>query len=411
MSKLKIAGISLISLFLVFSIGVISWFAYVRFFAPDKIVASTFEVGLQETVTGETKYFMEVNSYEDCFEVKFNYMLDENKTVLYSQGVQYFGNNIAFKLSHSDFSKTDKKTVSGSLWWKDYSYKQFTKYYLSSGESYYYMLEDDSKPALNSTNPISADSFFRIDLDGELYGMMLKGDKTLKNYDENFAYGYSYKRNNAGGKDHVDTYYYYDMDYLLQRVFMAVDSLPYGTNDARVFEFADIFSYYKYNGDGTYSEKEVSLDKAKTIEAEVKSYYSILITKHEGKIKKASDSLFNVVAGSSNYNITDVVSEDYFYGRTTINVDNAEDSSELLMVKLTDRHVALKLNDNFNTAYLPYAEKIELVVLIDLDVLKTKDLEFVGFAADSGLDNYKVLSCKTVQTIDGELVYSEVTYD
>ena len=410
MSKLKIAGISLISLFLIFSIAVVSWFTYIKVFAPDKKVSHTFEVGLQETVTGETKYFMEINSYDDCFEVKFNYMLDENKTALYSQGVQFFGSDITFELSHANFHRAYVDKLSGNLWWTDCLYNQYTKYYLSSGESYYYMLEDDSKPAMNSTNPISVDSFFKIDLDGEIYGMELKGDETPKDYDENFAYSYSYDRNSMGGRNLVDTYYYYNMDYLLQRVYMAVDSLPYGTNDARVFEFADIFNYYEYKDDGNYIKID-SLDKAETIEAEVKSFYSILVKKHKGNIQKASDSLFNVVAGSSNYNITEVESEDYFYGRTTITVDNAEDASEFSLVKITDTEVALKLNDGFNAAYLPYAEKIELIVLVDLDVLTSQGLEFVGFTADSGLENYTILSCQTVQTIDGELVYSGVAYD
>ena len=80
MSKLKIAGISLISLFLIFSIVVVSWFTYIKFEGSEHIVSDTYYVGLQTLPdNSNTKYFVEVNYLSNetgngvsLFEVKFN---------------------------------------------------------------------------------------------------------------------------------------------------------------------------------------------------------------------------------------------------------------------------------------------------------------------------------------------------
>ena len=73
---------------------------------------------------------------------------------------------------------------------------------------------------------------------------------------------------------------------------------------------------------------------------------------------------------------------------------------------------ALKLKEDFVDCYTQdkYKDKIYLSVLIDLDKLKASGKTFVGFTGDSGLFNFVIKSCETVETVDGELVYSEVAY-
>lgn len=405
MSTMKKIGLGLAITLLIACIGVNGWYFYIKELGPSKVVASTFEVGLQETVDGDSKYFIEVNSYDDCFEIKFNYMLDENKTDFYSQGIQFYGDEIKFGTSSKDFEEKYIHDGDGTLWWDDNWYNKFTKYVLTSGSNYYYMMESDDDVGMISSNPLSSDTFFKIDLNGSLYGMKLKGDNTPMIHEENYA-GYTYRNETRYKKHHINLYYYYDIEYMLQYIVSSVNSLPYGTNDVRIFEFADIFDYYEYTGEGVYEETPASLDKAKLIEAEVKSYYGIKVTKHEGNIKKASDSLFNSVAGNAGFNISGVESENYFYGKTIITADN----SAFTYVKLTDNHVALKLKKEFVNSYLPYSEKIELNVLVDLDDIISQGYEFVGFTADNGLSNFTILDCQTVQTINGELVYAEVDY-
>ena len=404
--KLKITGIVTLTIFLIFSIVCISWYTYIKMYGKEKVVSTTFEVGLQTTVDGNTKYFMEVNSYDNCFEVKFNYMLDENREQFYSQGLQYYSENgdVSIK-QYRTYELTKSRT--NVFGWETKYYDVKDIYSHSSNVSRInYMSGDDYEDALISTNPIDNQTYFKItlDKDGEdvVYLMHFKGS-IPGTQDE--------KHKGNFWTTYYDYYTIYDVDWLAGLVFEGVSSLPYGTNSAFAFEFGDLFKYYEPDEKSESGWTEVTLDKAGLITNDVKSYYSIKVTKHEGNIQRANQSLFKCVNGSSDFNLTEVESQDYFYGRTIINVDNAEGESELSFVKLTDTQVVLKLSDSFNNAYLPYADKLELKVLINLDLLTAQGLEFVGFTADSGLSNYTVISCQTVQTVDGELVYSEVAYE
>ena len=412
MSKLKIAGISLISLFLIFSIAVVSWFTYIKFGGAEVIVSDTYYVGLQTLPDGsDTKYFVEVNYLSNetnngvsLFEVKFNYLMDEKQTAFFSQGLQYTSED---EVVFHDIGRYEKAYYDKNFWgWETIKWKYITYCtHVLKTNRHNYMSADDYSTTLESTNPIDNESLFKIQIGDDIYGMKFKGlVPTMDKYKEFDAGNWttqSYK-----------TFTDYNVDYFVASLFNSIQSLENGTSQACVFEFGDLFDYYEYDEENKrYKEDKVELDKAVLISRDIKSYYSILINKNKAGATKASDSLFNCVDGNSNFNMSNTNSQDYFYGRTTINADNAEDSSEFSMVKLTDTQVALKLNDNFNKAYLPYAEKIELIVLIDLDVLTAKGLEFMGFTADSGLSNYNVVSCRTVQTIDGELVYGEVAYE
>ena len=412
MSKLKIAGISLISLFLIFSIAVISWFTYIKLEGAEVIVSDTYYVGLQTLPDGsDTQYFVEVNYLSNetnngvaLFEVKFNYLMDENQTAFFSQGLQYTNKD---EVDFTDDVKKTKEYYDKNFWgWETikWNYISYQVHGLGT-QRYNYMSADDYATTLESTNPIDNDSFFKIKIGDDIYGMKFKGQVATMD---------KYKEFDAGNwtTQSYKTFTDYNVDYFVAALFNSVQSLENGTTRACVFEFGDLFDYYEYDQDlKQYKQDKVELDKAVLISRDIKSYYSILIHKDKVGATKASDSLFNCVDGTSNFNVSNANSQDYFYGRTTVHADIEEGASEFSIVELTDTKVALKLNDSFNKAYLPYAEKLELVVLINLDILTSQGLEFMGFTADCGLDKYNVVSCKTVQTIDGELVYSEVAYD
>ena len=87
MSVAKKILIFVISLLLSVCVGINVWYLYIYLYGMDKVVSSTFEVGLQTLADdSETRYFIEVNylSNEDgngveLFEIKFNYMFDEDQ--------------------------------------------------------------------------------------------------------------------------------------------------------------------------------------------------------------------------------------------------------------------------------------------------------------------------------------------
>ena len=408
MNKMKKIGIVSTIIFLLFSIVCISWYAFLKSFGKVKVVSTTFEIGLQSTVDGNSKYFMEVNSYDNCFEIKFNYLLDENREHFFSQGLQYYSETDNVSIIKS--SKLETTDFSENFWgWETY-HRVEKNYYKHSvrTERINYMSSNDYIDTLISTNPIGNESHFKITLDKDgknvVYLMKFKGDVLIQ-ADDKFKNWYSMRTY------YTDYYNVFDVDTLAGLVYQGISSLSYGTTHACIFEFGDLFEYFEPVDDQNGVWQKVEEKNTDLIIEDIKSYYSIKVTKHEGKIQKASQSLFNCVNGSANFNLTSSDSQDYFFGRTTITVDNIPGKSEVSYVKINDTQVACKLSDKFNNAYFTYADKINLIVLIDLDVLELEGLEFVGFTKDSGLNNYKVISCQTVENIDGELVYSGVTYD
>lgn len=396
------------------------WYFALMLFGKQKIVSETYEVGLQKITDAdgltETRYFAEVNLMDDIFEIKFNYMLDESQSAFYSQGLQFMANKygeIEFPL-HLTSKDQELEDSSGWWFWEKKTYKRYlvgnnSKIEEDNYNFRNYMSSDDYKTCLDSTNRISTDSLFKIQLDDKLYGMKFKGTSIgfndfndLKYID---AYVKSWKFNTWGS--HV--YYSGDVINMAKLIYDGMQTLPNGTNQACIFEFADMFDYYEYNEEDSVYEKESIADEelVKIIKKEVKSYYSILVHKSEGKIQKASESIFNCVAGNPGYNISgDIESEDYFVGRTTI--DTTIYNFDLVLV--SGNSYALKLNDKFISKYEDLSDVIVLDILIDLDYFNSLGYEFVGFTLDNNLDKFKVLQCRTAETIDGEIVYTGVAY-
>lgn len=408
MSVAKKIWISSLVIVFVICLAINIWYFNLKFFGKQKLISTTYEVGLQtlKDAEGTTKYFVEVNSMADMFEIKFNYMLDENQTAFYSQGLQFMkGSNGKINFNFARVSKDQQwlKSSGWGLWKKDY-YNRYLDGYLYSGFDYNYMSNDDYETCLNSTNPIGENSFFKIQIGKKLYGMKFKGHAGFNEmaYAGNFFVDWRLVEQRA--------YYYYSYDfiYFAQKLYNSIQSLPNGSNNAYVFEFADLFTYYEYDeASQSYSTEPVSAEYISILEKDVKSYYSILVTKTENKVTKANDSLFNCVAGNSGWtNGEDVTEEDYFIGRTTI--DTTIYNFDFVLVG--GNSYALKLNDKFISKWLADSDVIVLDVLIDLDFFTENNYEFVGFTNDSNLDKFKILRCRTVQTVNEELVYQEVSY-
>lgn len=386
------------------------WYLVILKEKDKHILSYTFEVGQQTLADGSaSKYFIEVeyNSNEDGsgleeFGIKFNYMLDENQTAFYSQALQYVaneGSSIQFK-TYTQVSVNKEKTKNNWLGWTT-TYLDYVK---SVGvlpedgiERFNYMSSDDYETPVLSTNPINENTAFKIQIGETLYLMKFKGAVAQSEK-------YGLKQNVFWGVNYKKYFDNYDVDYFAGVLFNSVKSLKNGTNRVIAFEFGDLFDYYELNPESGKYDKKVDPDKFKALTMDVKSYYSILVNKSASGVKSAGESMFNMVAGNSGYSDGSGNMQDYFIGRSIINVtlDN------FTKVKLDDKNVALKLKDSFVADYEKYSEKIKLNILIDLD--KLEKLNFVGFTKDSQLSKFQVQDCQTVQTIDGQLVYKVVAY-
>lgn len=407
-------GIALFILIVLASIAIDVWFIYVNNYAPKKIIENTYEIGMQETTDGDKKHFIEVrynsnennNGYE-TLDIKLNYMLDETENDFYSQGIQFVAGDENEKIDWQYLVDDSMPYVSWSegSWYNFRNNKNFYGYFGTYfADNYNYSSSNDYETSTISTNEITDETSFKIQLGDELYKMKFKGSTNDIYGDENL-HAQEYGCSNFLGNQRYNNYYYYQNIYsFAYKIYQAVQSLENGTKSSMIFEFCDMFDYYKYDaGTGQYSS--TAYQNIDILEQEFKSYYAIYVEKVADGARKASDSLFNAVAGNANFNITGETSgDDYFVGKNIINCNIY--SFEYVLVG--DNYFSLKLNDAFMQAYSSQAGKIALRIEIDLDELKKKNINFYGFTNDSGLDKFEIVECYTLETINDEVVKTEV---
>lgn len=454
--------ISLLSIFMLACVAVIAWYLVVLYTGEEKIVSNTYEVGLQETTNGDSRYFIEIKYYTnenknglEMMDIKFNYLLDENQESFYSQGLQYVANSVDDSIVFLDYDNLveyiDELQQSGEIdngnleisaetiasliiqnnegqvvfskggWYNaEYYYAYYYDLLLNENTTsvYNYMSGNDYATTTISTNPINSESSFRIQLDDELYQMKFK-DANYNTFNEESFDANKEKFNSLPNitswsnyvfnlvfayTDYKTIYPTYDVNYFAYLLYNALQALPAGTNQAMVFEFGNMFDYYRYEN-GQYSDTAV-FDSSLLIE-KIMSYYAIKVEVLADGAQQASDSLFNCIQGNSAFNLTgDYENKDYFTGRQVVTVD----IYDFDLVNVRDNFYSLKLSEDFNNEYLDKANRIYLSVEIELDIFNANDYEFFGFTADSGLNNYVIHDCYTTETINGQVVKTEVEY-
>lgn len=404
----KITGITLLALLFLACLVIDCWYLAIVLNGDEKVVSKTFNVGTFELADGSQKRFMEVEywankdgSGQEVYEIKFNYLMDENKEYSYSQGLQYVNTanderiTFTYDLGYSKDEIKVQERLSGFWVWARYNYSiQHSHVYTSGG--YYNYASAGNDEYLRSTNPIDSNTFFKIEIGDQLYLMKLKGGYGQKD-DGNITgtYGTPLDESTLWTTivNHGNIYNYYaeyNITYLAAIVLSSIRSAKYGTNCEYVFEFGNLFDYYAYNSQsGQYDEDPTSFDKTVKLSEDIKSYYSVFVKVHEDGLTKASDSMFGSFMGNQNFNMSESYDQqDYFIGRTIISADNSV--FDKVLISEDEKFVALKLNKDFINFYSEYKQKIELEVAIDLDVLEAEGYEFVGFTTDNGLTDFNI---------------------
>lgn len=393
------------------------WYLYIKLYGDVKLPTHTYEVGLQKTSEGDTKYFVEVEYYSnenkngfECFEIKFNYLLDERQENFYSQGLQLVADSKddSIKLSltedgaNKEFAYWD---AGGNHYNRDVFYNYQTE---ENSKLFNYASGNDYSTTTISTNPLGDKSYFRIQLGEQLYLMKFKSSYRETRDPETYA-DFISKRSYSPAIYcwfNDSNYIVYDYTYFMNLLYTALssDTLANGTQSAMLFEFGNIFDYYEYDETNKVYKTQPLEDTTK-VQKQITSYYSIYVKKHADGIQKASQSMFNCVQGSSTFNMTeDYNSDDYFIGRTIVTVDN----KDFDYIKVTNNYYKLQLKESFINEYKSFGDKIVLSVQIDLDELTEKNINFLGLMENSGLNNFEILECYTTQTKDGEIVKTEV---
>lgn len=413
-------GISL-AVLLIVACGIVdAWYIYLAMYAPDKMTSQTVNIGTIETDTGDKAYMWEVDLFTNanqnglkCLEIKSTYFTDENKKSLYSQGLQYVADSVDGDIDWYTFDEfladvnSDDKNIrneaqdkadltshrmfkTGALWW----YKEYTASYYSPtlevGTSKYEYQSLSGSAWTGSTNPLSMASYLTIETaNKEMLYMQFKGD----NYSEVASIDeFQSDPRKIGEFGNINYYHNYTVDCFAYSMYESVKNLPAGTNGTFVFEFGDNFKYYDVDPTTSTGEEIQSLDYD-LVKNEIKSYYTIKVNVSADGIKNSSQSMFGLLHGSPNYSVAgDTTTSDYFAGKTLIEC-SVEDFQ---LVKVSGQKVALKLKDSFIEQYKPYAHSIALCVTIDNDAFEERNLEYIGFTADSGLENFEIFEINII---------------
>lgn len=414
MSRINKFLIVLISLVCCVCIGIDIWYAVVYFTQPEKQASQTYNVGAQTVTkvdgTEDTRYFCEVNLFDDCFEIKFNYLRDETGKDFYSQGVQYIPKTETFDftpyvLDNNSYIylgtyRDEEITTAGMWWWKKsethrYYDRVFTNLYLKNLDIYNYASMDNFETVINDTNEITLNTSFTIELDGKIYSMRFNGAKAVENEDEVEMKKFFIQETTDSefGKTYNDEIYIHyrnyrasDITYFSELLYNSIQTLDKGTDQAIIFQFGDLFDYYLYDEEsGISSEQTISSDEYAKVVASIKSYYAIKVSIHEGNILSASDSLFGYFKGTKNYTTEEMITTDYYIGRPLILVEDKD-----MMLKEINGNRVLCLSDKFISDNEAYKSIVELKVVLserlfeDISFLITED-SFSGFTV------YKIL--------------------
>ncbi len=381
--------------------SIIIWFLSVCVWGEKKEVSKTFYVGDLTLADGTTQNIIEVEYFSnrdnkgfEAFEIKYTYFMDENKTNTYSQGFQYiaqFETNIEFGILHDDLSV--KKTGSGGWLFNPEKYYDCQNSVLPMSNVLTYNYMETNSGYIRSTNPINSKSSFKIEIGEDIYLMKFKNLDTPKDKTTYIGSCWDELHPVSADKYH-DLYYVYNEHNFSRLLYQAIKTSALGVNYDIVFEFGNMFNYYKFNKEtGKFDTNKTNYDDTLNIEADIKSYYSIKVTTHEEGFTSSSQSMFGSFLGNDNFNLYgDYSNGDYFVGYSIVDVGLGSFS----LVTIEDNNVALKLSDEFITYYNKYKDTIKLSIVIDLDLLESLGYTFIGFTADSGLDKFNIYECYTI---------------
>lgn len=432
----KKIGISLVVLLLVLCTGVNVWYILIKEFGPTKTAHSIYKGAELEKADGSKKNIFEINYYSnknkngfECFELKLTEFTDTTREDTDSIGLQYIANSSTDNIEWFDFEKIYKNADgvmygalnSGRLggYLLD-NLSHFTAYTFTSNtkskflwkgyyESFYYSpYINEKSTSFYSYDNVNEDVFtpkvlrldksssFLLQIGEDNIGMRLKFDNYLS-YDDCFGKNRvidpldEYFSHNAFQDFSRNVYYNYNFDFLSWYLYSKVLSLPAGENYT-TFKFDDIFYYYDVSDKEVWAQKH-NIDY-KLIQEEITSYYTIKINVSDDGLRKASDSMFNIVKGSSEFVVDDSVVTDYFSGKQIVNLD----IFAFDLVNVSDNFYALKLKKEIYDTYISKKKSILLSITIDVSVLKNQGKEYSGLIEDEMLNSFEIQETKIINS-------------
>lgn len=455
-SPLKSLGTFFIALVAIICLAADGWFAYIHFFGKEQVASTTMTVSdmtvkradaVSGEVTEDTKTFLEVNIFDNCFELKFNELYDENQTAFYSYGIQLIiKDGLTKKLTDSDafdgtFSKSiySEKVIEDRLEYNEkesmvfrlklfYSYfnEVFTQKSYNYLDLYEYQSFDDYETPLQSTRLQDGDEFFKIQIneDGEnknfalsfidyeesqTYDSMFNLKKSLKT-DGLTKIGTSQKLNHSEDKFFSASYYfdkitYYralDIYYLIESIADSTKGLAPGFVGETYLKMPDVFKLFRFNENTQKYERLGTEDAKVKLSASNVVYSKIKLTVHEGNLTKSSQSMFKKYRTIQNYDSdeTQIDMTDYLSGKNLI-IATLDD---LDWKTTSSGEYYFSLSQEFRKRWSDYKNSSYVKVLIDKSFLETCNISLSSsiFEFDDEFFVYQIT------TNTGEILYKGV---
>lgn len=367
-SKLAVTIKIIVSIYLVLCTVAIGLWVYLKFFKPDSFTNSAIYANTVEDINGK-KPVMEINSYNNLFELKFNYYTDYKSTDVIGSGVQILDFDNLKSIQYSSgiiHSRAVFSYMFGVVGEKNYESKRLCFYEESDGLSF---------AGINNT--LEEFGCFKIEIDGTSYALQLGRDMNVKTG----IFGTTH-----GCKS--------SFSLLIQRMYEIYHNGTYqsGTHYT-TFPFKDYFDVYKFNG------KEYKKDESNIWD----TYIWTKFTNYTEDAKTAKDSIFGQVQYNSNWTngtqdnlLNDHFSDKNYFILTAQNCKFTFDETKA-------KHIA----DINETSFNKYKnEKQNYTIVFDLDYLDEVGIIFGGINKNGHIKDLNITSYFTLK--DGVLTEVKV---
>lgn len=244
----------------------------------------------------------------------------------------------------------------------------------------------------SSVYPIRNNPGLKIEIDGQIYLLELRGNDYISvsglfdgdnvSYNDDGNYVYSNLRDCGDNYRWYVDYNYYTLAYEL---FNQVQAMANGTNQVVKVPFLDWFKFSKLDENGVYVAVTDVVETTKVKEF-VQTNVGIKVNISANGATSANDSIFKAIHGSPNLDITGEGSNDYFYGRTVIDLDIYD--FDLILVE--NNYYLFKFNQKFLDKYLSKKDLIVLRITIDENLLNEKGYKFAGFYKNEEFNSFVI---------------------
>ncbi len=386
---LKISLITIISILMVFSLLSMGLYYYLPAVERNETFALSTDTNGNPYIDVEYWSNKENNGVE-LLDIRLHGYataedFEKDEPVTYYKGIQFVGDkhgSIVF-----DFDTVWSISNPFGVIFSSSNYK--TAAYKSNVKAYYY----DSQNNINfkSFNELTDEYRFKVSVEsGEntgLYFLKLLGQKVDSS--DTFLWHTDYYCTN------------FDLMYLSNKILETARANSEGNDYTGTLsiDVGTMFDYMKYSEHASEQKWASTINKETgKVETFLQEFALVNFTVHSDGAKFASDSMFGIIADSSDFEyVNPDIKNTYLLGKQVVELTEKNFTIAETKLDFTNRTKTFLDNNNLNIS-----------ILIDLDSLNMQDIEYNGFSETVKTYSKRITSITLKQTVNGTTIYSEV---